>query len=88
MLESVLQSKIIKLLGGSGWFVVKIIQSNKNGIADLYCYKNGRTVWIETKQKNKLLRPLQRYRQKEVINYGMECYRVDSIESFTLLNLI
>lgn len=88
MLESVIQSKVIKLLNKSDWFVLKIIQSNKNGIADLYCYKNGRTVWIETKRLDKLLRPLQSYRKKEVISYGMECYRVDSIESFMLLNLI
>lgn len=88
MLESIIQGKIIKLLESDGWFVLKIIQSNKNGSADLYCYKLGRTVWIETKQEGKDLRPLQEYRRKEVISFGMESYRADSIKEFLSLNLL
>ena len=34
-LESAIQSKVIKELEAHGWYVVKLVQTNKNGIPDL-----------------------------------------------------
>jgi len=77
MLESKLQSKCIKELKKRGWFVRKILSTNCPGDPDLYCHKDNRTVWIETKQLGKPLRPLQELRGNEIIEAGMEFYKVD-----------
>lgn len=49
--ESDIQRDIKTFLQYRGWFVVKIHQSmgSYKGIADLYCLKNGLSVWVEVK---------------------------------------
>lgn len=87
MLESVIQLKIIKDLESKGWFVRKIIQTNHPGDPDLYCFKNGRTVWIECKRPGKNPEPLQIFRGKEIIKFGMEWFWCDSFENYLKLNI-
>lgn len=85
-LESKLQSKVIQHLKKTGWFVRKILATNCPGDPDIYAYRNGRTIWIETKREGKVARPLQFFRHKEIIESGMECYCVDSMDLFLLIN--
>lgn len=87
MLESKVQSKILKDLKDKGWFTRKIIQTNKPGDADILAVKLPRVVWIETKRFGKTARPLQEYRGEEVIEYKMEWYQCDSFEKYILLNI-
>ncbi len=87
MLESTVQSKIIRRLIKSGWFVRKIIQTNCPGDPDLFLYKAGRVVWIEAKRPGKEAEPLQEYRHREIVSAGMECYAVDSYDSFLSIAL-
>ena len=49
--ESDIQRDIKTYLQYKGWFVVKIHQSmgSYKGIADLYCLKDGQSVWVEVK---------------------------------------
>lgn len=61
MRESILQAKIIKALESAGWFVVKLIQTSKNGIPDLLCLKNKEVVFIEVKAEKNKPSPLQMY---------------------------
>lgn len=85
MLESQLQSKMIKLAEASGWYVLKLLSTNKPGIPDLYMYRDGRTVFVEVKREGGKPRPLQQYRIKELNEIGVEAMACDSIEKFKQL---
>ena len=69
MSESKFQAKLIKNLEKEGWYVIKIIQTNKNGIPDLLClhFKHP-PKFIEVKAKDGTVSELQKYRQKEIFN--------------------
>lgn len=82
MLESKLQSKMIQLAEANGWYVLKLMKTNKNGIPDLYLYRAGRTVFVEVKREGAKPRPLQEYRMKELRAIGVEALSCDSIEQF------
>ncbi len=70
---SKLQTKTIKEYEANGWYVINLIKTNKNGIADLLCLKDGeKPLFIEIKEKNDTVKPLQEYRQKELINLGFQ----------------
>lgn len=65
------QSKIIKQYEEKGWYVINLIKTNKNGISDLLCLKDGfRPLFIECKEPKDTLKTLQEYRLKEVKKYG------------------
>ncbi len=53
MRESQLQTKIRKRLEASQWLVVKLIQTNRNGIPDLMCIKGGRVMFLEINEDTK-----------------------------------
>ena len=65
------QTKMIKEYEAKGYFVIDLILTNKKGIADLLCLKYGEPpLFIECKELNDTVKPLQLYRQKELINRG------------------
>jgi len=70
--ESVIQSKVIKYLESLDWYVVKIIQTNKNGWPDLQAHKNGVTIFIEVKSENGKVSELQKYRHKQLTDAGFK----------------
>ena len=72
-LESKLQARIIKRLEAEGYYVVKLILTNKPGSRDLLCLKNGKASFIEVKRPEEKPRPLQEYRMNELRNLGFEC---------------
>jgi len=80
MLESKIQTQIVKYLTKEGWFVLKIILSNKHGIMDLLILKEGRYIWVEVKQPGKEPTPLQRFRKKEIEAFGGEVICVHSLK--------
>lgn len=57
-----------------GWFVINLIKTSKNGIPDLLCLKNGKAVFIECKEKNDTVKPLQEFRIKQLKEMGFEAY--------------
>ncbi len=79
MLESAIQRKIIVWLEKNGWFVLKIIASNKPGIMDLLILKEGDYIWIEVKQPKKKPTPLQEYQKRKIIEYGGKVICVTSL---------
>lgn len=84
MLESELKKKCRLLLEKAGWYVVHIIQSNKNGIPDTVAIRRGETIWIEFKRPGKSIdkKRLQAYRQKELTLHGaahIECSDISHI---------
>ena len=64
MTEQQIQSNIIKRLELHGYYVVKLIKTNKNGIPDILAIKDGKARFIEVKTKQGVLSELQ----NEVIN--------------------
>lgn len=70
MKESDIQFDIIKWLESDGWYVVKHIQTNKNGFPDLSAYKNSFCLFIEVKSPKGKLAELQKYRHKQLAQFG------------------
>ena len=68
------QSRVIKKMEAAGWFVVNLIKTNKNGIPDLMCLKDGKAMFIECKEKKDTLKPLQAFRINELHQMGFDAY--------------
>ena len=66
MTEQQIQSKIIKKLEQEGYFVVKLIKTNKNGIPDLLAVKENDTMFVEVKRPDGKLSELQKIRIEEL----------------------
>jgi len=72
-LESKIQAGIIKRLEAQGYYVVKLILTNKNGIPDLLLLKDGKASFVEVKRPGEKPRPLQEYRMSELKKLGFKC---------------
>jgi Holliday junction resolvase len=72
MSESKFQSKLIKELEADGWYSIKLIKTNKNGIPDIVAIRGDRTLFLEVKSKKGKTSPLQDFRIKELTDKGIE----------------
>jgi Holliday junction resolvase-like predicted endonuclease len=73
MKESQIQSKKIKELESQGYYVLKLVKTNKNGIADIIAIpKDSDVLFIEVKGPNGKLSQLQEYRKKELEAHGIK----------------
>ncbi len=68
------QSKIKKQYEDEGYLVLNVIRLSDNGFPDLQCLKDGKTIWIECKEVNDTLKPLQKIRIKQLRNLGFEAF--------------
>jgi Holliday junction resolvase len=84
MLESKIQSNYIKKLEADGYYVVKLMSTNKNGIPDLLAIKDGVASFYEIKQAGKKPAPLQAFRMKELRIFGCKTYVWDSVSLLEL----
>ena len=78
MTEQQVQKKRIKQLEDQGYYVIKLMKTNKNGIPDLIALPRGSDVlFSEIKTKKGNLSPLQEYRLQELETFGFatEIYR-------------
>tara|TARA_R100001198_G_C5229449_1_gene209062 strand:- start:1558 stop:1797 length:240 start_codon:yes stop_codon:yes gene_type:complete len=78
MTEQQIQSKRIKELEAEGYYVLKLIKTNKNGIPDLVAFpKNCEVLFSEVKKLKGKVSALQEYRLKELQEHGLrtEIYR-------------
>lgn len=73
-MESKIQSSIIKYLESIEYLVIKTIRLNKNGYPDLFCFKNGKTIFIEVKDISRKADKLQLFRHQELRNKGFEVF--------------
>jgi len=74
IMESKIQSKIIAQLTKEGWLCLKLIKTNKNGVPDLVCFRDGETMFIEVKQPNGKLSEIQKYRIDEIKSKGIKVH--------------
>lgn len=78
MTEQHLQKKRIKELEIEGYYVIKLMKTNKNGIPDLIAIPpNSGVLFSEVKRKKGIVSELQKYRLKELEDHGIktEIYR-------------
>jgi|TARA_B110000971_G_C20033942_1_gene513109 hypothetical protein len=78
MTEQQIQSKRIKQLEADGYYVIKLIKTNKNGIPDLVAIPpNCGVIFSEIKKPKGVVSAIQKYRIKELDNHGVitEIYR-------------
>lgn len=81
MLESQIKKKCKKKLEDWGWFVIHLIQTNKNGIPDTLILRNGEAIFIEFKRPGKLPGELQKYRMDKFSEYGFKSIIVQSVKN-------
>lgn len=82
MTEAKLQTKIIKDLEKKGYYVVKTIKLNKNGLHDIFAFKDGKATFIEVKATGQKPRELQLFRIEEVKEFGVKSFWCDSFEKY------
>jgi hypothetical protein len=78
MTEQDIQSKKIKELEGNGYYVIKLVKTNKNGIPDLIAIpKDSGVLFVEVKKPDGRVSKLQEYRLRELERHGCrtEIYR-------------
>jgi len=78
MTEQDIQSKKIKELEGNGYYVIKLVKTNKNGIPDLVAIpKDSGVLFVEVKKPDGRVSKLQEYRLRELERHGCrtEIYR-------------
>jgi Holliday junction resolvase len=86
--ERVIQAAVIKALEKEGWYVIKLIQTNKNGIPDLLCVQHEKTMFIEVKKHDGVLSKLQQYRINEMKNKGISCFVVRSEKQLYMMGIV
>tara|TARA_R110000803_G_scaffold60714_1_gene120158 strand:+ start:418 stop:663 length:246 start_codon:yes stop_codon:yes gene_type:complete len=75
MTEQKFQKKISDQYTKDGWFVLKLVKTNKPGIPDLLCLKDGeKPTFIEVKALKGVVAPLQTYRIKELNQHGFNAF--------------
>jgi hypothetical protein len=73
MKEQQIQSRRIKQLEAQGYYVIKLIKTNKNGIPDLIAIpRDADVLFSEIKTPKGRLSTLQEYRLKELKGYGFK----------------
>lgn len=80
MTEQQIQAKRIKDLEAEGYYVIKLIKTNKNGIPDLIAIPpNSNVLFSEVKRPDGKLSKLQEFRIKELNKHGIrtEVFRGD-----------
>lgn len=78
MTEQQIQSKLIKKLEADGYYVIKLVKTNKNGIPDIIAIPpNSNVEFIEVKTPTGRVSDLQKFRHKELLEHGciVEVYR-------------
>jgi hypothetical protein len=78
MTEQQIQSKRIRELEAQGYYVIKLVRTNKNGIPDLIAIpRDSDVLFCEVKRPDGRLSKLQEYRIKELNQHGIntEIYR-------------
>ena len=72
MTEQQIQSKKIKELEAKGYYVIKLVKTNKNGIPDIIAIPpNSDVLFVEVKGPTGKLSKIQEYRIKELNSYGI-----------------
>jgi len=73
MTEQQIQAKRIKEFQELGYYVIKLIKTNTNGIPDVLAIPpDSGVIFTEIKTEKGVVSPLQKYRMKELNDNGIE----------------
>jgi Holliday junction resolvase len=73
MIEQKIQAKKIRQLEKEGYYVIKLVKTNKNGIPDLVAIPpNSDVLFVEVKGPKGRTSKLQKYRHKELLSFGLK----------------
>lgn len=73
MKEQQIQANKIKELESQGYYVIKLTNTNKNGIPDLIAIpKNSDVLFVEVKRPDGKVSKLQEFRHKELAAHGIK----------------
>lgn len=72
MTEQAFQSKLIKRYENEGWYVIKLIQTNKGGIPDLLLLRPDEARFVEVKAAKGRASRVQQYRMAELRERGFK----------------
>lgn len=73
MKEQQIQAKKIKELEAQGYYVIKLINTNKNGIPDIIAIPpNSDVLFVEVKGPNGKVSKLQEFRHQELADKGIK----------------
>jgi len=73
MTEQQIQAKRIKELEAEGYYVIKLIKTNKNGIPDIVAIPpNCDVLFSEIKKPNGKVSAIQEYRLKQLKQHGVK----------------
>ena len=72
MTESAFQAKLIRQYTAEGWYVIKLIQTNKSGLPDLLLLKPDAVRMVEVKGPKGRLSKVQEYRHQELRALGFD----------------
>jgi hypothetical protein len=87
-MEANAESIVVTRAEATGWWVRKVSWVNRKAAPDRVFAKNGRTVWIEFKDKGKEPGLLQTREHAEMRRAGMEVYTCDTVlEALKILGL-
>jgi hypothetical protein len=87
-MASAFQTKIKTTFEKNGWYVINLIKTNKNGITDLICIKNGVSIFIESKEIKDTLKPLQKFRIDELNQQKTSAICLQKSKGITYGNII
>jgi len=87
-MASLFQTKIKTTFEKNNWFVINLIKTNKNGIPDLHCIKNGVSIFIESKEIKDTLKPLQKFRIDELNQQKTSAICLQKSKGITYGNII
>lgn len=73
-MASKFQNKVTSEYKKLGYKVVNLMKTNDNGITDLMCLKDGVSIFIECKESNDTLKPLQKYKIDCLRNLGFDAF--------------
>lgn len=74
-MASKFKKQVVKEYEDKGYLVLLIIRLNQNGYPDLLCIKKGEpNLWIEVKEKNDALKPMQKLRIDELNQLGNNAF--------------
>lgn len=68
------QTRIIREYTKKGYKVLNVIRLSENGYPDLIALKDGKAIFIECKEGNDTLKPLQKLRIEELRRLGFEAF--------------
>lgn len=57
-----------------GYKVISLVKLSEAGLTDLMCLKGGKSIFIECKEANDTLKPLQKYKIDLLIKSGFEAF--------------